>query len=100
MISSRTRLGLWFPWAHSELDSSGTHPHPASAGPTLASGPLWLARSPRKMLLLCPCHSPGKITGVGYHSLLQGIFLTQGLNPSLLHWEATSLSSEPLGKPP
>ena len=29
--------------------------------------------------------SPGKNTGVGCHFLLQGIFLTQGLNPGLLH---------------
>ena len=29
--------------------------------------------------------SPGKNTGVGCHSLLQGISLTQGLNPGLLH---------------
>ena len=29
--------------------------------------------------LLCPRDSPGKNTGVGYHSLLQEIFLTQGL---------------------
>ena len=28
---------------------------------------------------------PGKNTGVGSHSLLQGIFLTQGSNPRLLH---------------
>ena len=27
--------------------------------------------------------SPGKNTGVGYHALLQGIFLTQGWNPGL-----------------
>ena len=43
--------------------------------------------------LLCPWDSPGKNTGVGYHFLLQGIFLTQGLNLYLLlvrqilyHW--------------
>ena len=35
--------------------------------------------------LLCPWNSPGKNTGVGSHSLLQGIFLTQGLNLGLLH---------------
>ena len=35
--------------------------------------------------LLCPWDSPGKNTGVSYHSLLQGIFLTQGLNLELLH---------------
>ena len=34
--------------------------------------------------LLCPWHSPGKDTGVGCHSLLQGIFPTQGVNLSLL----------------
>ena len=35
--------------------------------------------------LLCPWDSPGKITGVGCHSLLQGIFLTQESKPSLPH---------------
>ena len=35
--------------------------------------------------LLCSWDSPGKNTGVGCHSLLQGIFLTQGLNTGLLH---------------
>ena len=33
----------------------------------------------------CPRNSPGKNTGVGCHALLQGIILTQGLNPGLLH---------------
>ena len=31
--------------------------------------------------------------------LLQGIFPTQGSNPSLLHWQVGSLSAEPSGKP-
>ena len=35
--------------------------------------------------LLCPWDSPRRNTGVGCHSLLQGIFLTQGWNPGLLH---------------
>ena len=34
---------------------------------------------------LCPWDSPGKNTGVACHFLLQGIFLTQGLNLGLLH---------------
>ena len=34
---------------------------------------------------LCPWDFPSKNTGMGFHALLQGIFLTQGLNPSLLH---------------
>ena len=35
--------------------------------------------------LLCPWDSPGKNAGVGCHSLLQGIFSTQRLNPGHLH---------------
>ena len=35
--------------------------------------------------VLCPWDSPGKNTGVGCHSLLQGIFPTQESNPGLLH---------------
>ena len=49
--------------------------------------------------LLCPWDSPGKNTGAGCHSLLQGIFRTQGLNLGLLHWQVDSLPSEPPGKP-
>ena len=33
----------------------------------------------------CPWNSPGKNTGVGSQSLLQGIFLIHGSNPHLLH---------------
>ena len=35
--------------------------------------------------MLSPWDSPGQNTGVGSHSLLQGIFLTQELNLSLPH---------------
>ena len=35
--------------------------------------------------LLCPWNSPGKSTGMACHSLLQGIFLTQGSNQGLSH---------------
>ena len=35
--------------------------------------------------LLCPWHSPGKNTRVSCHSLLQGIFPTQGSKSGLLH---------------
>ena len=46
--------------------------------------------------LLCPRDFPGKNSEVGCHFLPQGIFLTQGLNPRLLHWQA---ESSPPGKP-
>ena len=51
--------------------------------------------------LLCPWDSPGKNTGVGCHSLLQGIFLTQGSNLCLLHlmyWQVDSLPWSYLGR--
>ena len=60
---------------------------------------------------LMDCSPPGssvhgifqaRNTGVGCYFLLQGIFPTQGLNPSLLcllHWQVDSLPLEPLGKP-
>ena len=46
--------------------------------------------------------SPGKNTGVGCHSLLLGIFLTQESDLCLLcllHWQAGSLLLVPPGKP-
>ena len=43
--------------------------------------------------------SPGKNTGVGCPFLLQGIFLTQGSSPRLLHREANSLPWWHLGGP-
>ena len=53
-------------------------------------------------MLLHPWNFPGKNTGVGYHFLFQGIFLTQGSNPHilcLLHWQMGSLPLAPPGKP-
>ena len=44
----------------------------------------------------CPWNSPGKDTGVGSHSLLQGILPTQRLNLCLLHcrWTLYHMSHE------
>ena len=47
--------------------------------------------------------SPEKDTGLGSHSFLQRIFPVQGSNLHvlhLLHWQASSLLAELLGKPP
>ena len=43
---------------------------------------LW---DPMDSRLLHPWNRPGQNSGVGSHSLLQGIFPTQGLNPGLPH---------------
>ena len=44
-----------------------------------------VSNSLRQHALYSPWNSPGQNTGVGSLSLLQGIFSTQGSNPSLLH---------------
>ena len=46
---------------------------------------LWLNRSVVSDSVTPQTAPPGKDTGVGCHSLLQGIFPTQGLNPGHLH---------------
>ena len=54
----------------------------------------------RPTRLLCPWNFPGKNTGASCHFLLQGIFLTQGLNlhlRHLLYWQADSLPLHYLG---
>ena len=57
---------------------------------------LW-PRGPQPTRLLWPWNSPGKKNGVGWHSLPQGIFPTQGSNLGLLHWQVDFLPSEPPG---
>ena len=49
--------------------------------------------------LLCPWNSPGKNSGVGSLSLLQGIFPTQGSNPGLLHCRQILYPLSPQGSP-
>ena len=46
-----------------------------------------------------PWDFPGKITGVGCHFLLQGIFPNQGPNTGLLHWQEDSLPESHQGSP-
>ena len=45
------------------------------------------------------CHFPSKNARVDCHFLLQGIFLAQGSNLHLLHWQADSLALALLVKP-
>ena len=48
---------------------------------------VWIFVTPLTLAcqLFCVWNSPSTNTGVDCHFLLQGIFLTQGLNPGLLH---------------
>ena len=61
---------------------------PARAQPRLT---LLLDHGPWPPRSLCLWDSPGKNTGGGCHSLLQGILLTQGSNMCLLDWPADCL---------
>ena len=49
--------------------------------------------------LLFPWDSPGKNTGVGFHALLQGSFMTHGSNPGLPHCRRILLLTESSVKP-
>ena len=49
--------------------------------------------------LLCPWDSPGKNTAVGGHFLLQGIFPTQGLEPTSPALAGGFSTAEPCEKP-
>ena len=50
-------------------------------------------------MLLCPWDSPGKNSEVGSHSLLQGIFTIQILNPGLPHCRQILYHMNHLGSP-
>ena len=79
---------------------------PGMYNPTLRT--LALNEQSESLLVVCdslqphelysPWNSPGQNTGVGSFSLLQGIFPTQGSNPSPA-LQADSLSAESQGKP-
>ena len=102
------------PWVHSQAHIS---PHPPPPPHRNLANPLRSQIMIETMLAthscptLCDPHglqptrllhswdSPGRNAGEGCHSLLQGIFLTQGLNPGLLHCRRDSLPSDPPGKP-
>ena len=59
-----------------------------------------MSDSLRPTRLLCPWDSPDKNTGGGGHSLLQGIFPTQGSNPGLLHCRQILYRLSHQGSPP
>ena len=58
--------------------------------PKMQNHPSWPSRvTDIPTRLLRPWDFPGRSPGVGCHFLLQGIFLTQGLNPGLPHCRQT-----------
>ena len=71
-----------------------THKWKVSVSCSVISNSLW-SHGLYPTRVLCPWNSPGMNTGVGCHSLLQRIFLTQGSNLGFPHKQADSLLSEP-----
>ena len=78
-------------WEDALEEGTATHSN------NLAWRILWTEEPGR--LHLHPWDFLGKSTGVGCHSLLQGIFPTWGLNPLLLQWQADSLLLSYQGSP-
>ena len=60
---------------------------------------VWLFASTWPASLCYSWDFPGKNTGVSCHSLLQVLFMTQGLNLHLLHWQTDSLLLGNQGRP-
>ena len=60
---------------------------------------LCVTHGPQPARLLCPWDSPGKNTGVGYHTFLQGIFPVQGSNPCLPNCRRVLYLLSHLGSP-
>ena len=56
---------------------------------------LWQPPAPQPARVLCPWDFPGKNTGVSCHACLQGIFPTQGSNPTFPALLADGLFTEP-----
>ena len=75
----------------------GSYTHTCACAQSQGHVWLFVTRGLQTTRLLCPRDFSGKNIGVGCHFLLQGIFLTQGSNPSLLHWQAGSLPMSHLG---
>ena len=78
-----------------EADCSSHLASPAGGGLVAESCPI-LVTIEEPSRLLCPWDSPGKDTGVGWHFLLQGIFLSPGIEPASLVSPALQASSLPL----
>ena len=75
------------------LDTLPTLLHPALGFVVQSLSHVWLFVTPWTIARQAPLplDFPGKNTIVGCHFLLQGIFLTQGSNRCLLHWQSDSL---------
>ena len=71
-------------YKYKELIHNFIFVHIWSISRSVVSDTLW-PRGLQPTRLLCPWNPQGQNTGVGSFSLLQGIFLTQGSNPGLLH---------------
>ena len=71
----------------------------ALVGQSLSHVQLFATPELQHARFLCPWGFPGKNTGLGCYFLLQGIFLDQGLNLYLLHWQADSLPLSHQGSP-
>ena len=102
-VAHQTPLSMGFPrqeyWSGLPFPSSGDLPNPGTkpASPAFAGGLfttepagksyiyIGVSNSLQPHGLYSPWKSPGQNTGVGSHSLLQGIFLIQRSNPGLLH---------------
>ena len=93
-LPMRGEITSWdlFIWLWDLRGDNHNHTEPLSNSRVLSRSGVSDSVTPRTAARQAPLSmgdSPGKSTGVGCQALLQGIFPTQGLNPSLLHcWQS------------
>ena len=92
-IQTRAHPHVWYD------DKEWSLPDVVLGAQLLSYAPLFCHPVEPHARLLCLWGFPEKNTGVGCHFLLQGIFLTHGLDLWLLHWQVDSFIMEPPGKP-
>ena len=106
--SCKDLLAFSLQWSQTSLLSHSVWAHfsiTCLSGDTISCLPNVKVKVTQLCLTLChlmdcsPWNSPGQNTGVGSHSLLQGIFPTQGLNPGLSHCSQTLYQLNHQGSP-
>ena len=80
---------------HPMTDPTASNICPQCVSRSVVTNSLWT--EPAR--LLCPWDFPGKNSGVGCHSLFQGIFVTLGSNPGLLHCQQILYHLSQQGRP-
>ena len=98
-LTLRLEVGIVCRLAHSHVQRRSVNRCSPRAVAVLYFAKVAESHGAQPIRLLYPWDFPGENTGVGCHVLLQGIFLTRGLNLGLLHCRRTLYPLSHQGSP-